>query len=98
MATASSVWSASLPSLPLYCRYRDDRFAAYPGDMHHPGQSSWRRVIYATAPMASQSFTVEYANPLTGTSFGAVNIGSTSSVVALTLTFNATADTGQRLV
>ena len=44
--------------------------------------------------MVSQSFTVEYANPLTGTSFGAVNIGSTSSAIAVPLTFNTTATRG----
>ena len=50
--------------------------------------------VYAAAPTVSQSFTVEYASSLTGTSFGAVNIGSTSSVVAVPLTFNAAATLG----
>ena len=55
-------------------------------------------VIYAAAPMVSQSFMVEYANPLTGTSFGTVNIGSASSAIAVPLTFNTAATLGSVLV
>jgi DNA-binding beta-propeller fold protein YncE len=41
--------------------------------------------------MVTQSFTVEYANPLTSTNFGTVNIGSASSAIAVPITFNTAA-------
>ncbi|MGD0904417.1 MAG: choice-of-anchor D domain-containing protein, partial [Terracidiphilus sp.] len=50
--------------------------------------------FYAAAPMVTQSFTVEYANPLTGTNFGTVNIGSASSAIAVPITFNTAATLG----
>jgi trimeric autotransporter adhesin len=50
--------------------------------------------IYASALTATQSFTVETANPLAGTSFGAVNIGSTSATIAVPVTFGTAATLG----
>ena len=50
--------------------------------------------VYAAAPMVTQSFTVEYANPLTGQNLGLVNIGSASSAVAVTITFSTAATLG----
>jgi sugar lactone lactonase YvrE len=51
-------------------------------------------VMYGAAPTVTQSFTVQSANPLTNTSFGSVNIGSTSSAVAVALNFNAASTLG----
>ena len=51
-------------------------------------------VVYAAAPTVTQSFTVEYANPLTNTNFGVVKIGSPSSVIAVPITFNAAVTLG----
>ncbi|MGA2890184.1 MAG: choice-of-anchor D domain-containing protein [Terracidiphilus sp.] len=51
-------------------------------------------VVYAAAPTVTQSFTVQSANPLTGTSFGVVSIGSTSSAITVSLTFNTVATLG----
>jgi len=44
--------------------------------------------VYAAASVVTQSFTAESSNPLTGTSFGTVNIGSASSAIAVPITFN----------
>ncbi|MGA9669514.1 MAG: choice-of-anchor D domain-containing protein [Terracidiphilus sp.] len=49
---------------------------------------------YAAAPTVTQSFTVQSANPVTSTGFGSVNIGSTSSANAVTLTFNTASTLG----
>ena len=51
-------------------------------------------VVYAAAPTVTQSFTVQSANPVTSTSFGTVNIGSTGSPVTVTLNFNTAATLG----
>jgi DNA-binding beta-propeller fold protein YncE len=48
-------------------------------------------VVYAAALTVTQSFTVESANPLLGTNFGTVSIGSASSTIAVPLTFGTTA-------
>jgi DNA-binding beta-propeller fold protein YncE len=44
-------------------------------------------IAFAAAPTIAQSFNVQSANPLSGQNFGAVNIGSASSPIAVTLTF-----------
>jgi sugar lactone lactonase YvrE len=51
-------------------------------------------VTYAAATPVSQSFTVESISPLTGTNFGSVNVGSTSSAQTLTFTFSASETLG----
>jgi sugar lactone lactonase YvrE len=50
---------------------------------------------YAAAPTVTRSFNVEYANPLVGQNFGAVNIGSPSTTIAVPLNFSGHA--GQRV-
>jgi sugar lactone lactonase YvrE len=55
-------------------------------------------VVYAAAPMVTQSFIVESANPQTSTSFGTVNIGSAGSVLAVPITFNTAATLGSASV
>ncbi len=50
--------------------------------------------IYAAAPIVTQSFTVESANPLTAPDFGAVNIGSASPAIAVPFTFGTAVTLG----
>ena len=51
-------------------------------------------VQYAAAPIVTQSFTVQSVNLLGTTSFGSVNMGSTSSATSVPLTFNTAGTLG----
>ncbi len=52
-------------------------------------------VVYAAAASVTQSFTVTTANPLTGTGFGSLNIGSTSAAAPVTVTMSAAGTAAQ---
>ena len=51
-------------------------------------------VVYAAAPTVAQSFAVESASPQNGPTLGTVNIGGTSSAIAVPLTFTTSATLG----
>ncbi len=51
--------------------------------------------VYAAAASVTQSFTVTTANPLTGTGFGSVNVGSTSAAAPVTVTMSVAGTAGQ---
>ena len=50
--------------------------------------------VFAAAPTVAMSFTVESAPPATSTMFNAVNIGSVSSPIAVSLTFGTASTVG----
>ena len=50
--------------------------------------------MFAAAPTVAMSFTVESAPPATSTMFNAVNIGSVSSPIAVSLTFGTASTVG----
>jgi hypothetical protein len=51
-------------------------------------------VVYAAAPTVAQSFTVRSVDAQTNQSFGAVNAGSASSPISVSLSFNTAAILG----
>jgi len=54
-------------------------------------------IVYGPAPNVAESFTVETVNPLTGTGFGSVSIGSTSSAIPVTMTIGTVGTLGSML-